>query len=422
MSKEMPSIDISGIESLRGIKKEQDLVKDRLEKMISMKDKVSEAVYQKVYDEYSEKLDRLCEEAEPLKTKVRGQYGILRGINSGLEEELKNLVLEKEEMELRNTLGEFEENAFGEEMRDWEVRHTSKQAELDEAEEMREMFMSVFDSAEDLEIQPELTTMPVNIPGVTRVMKRADIIAEQTPPAPAAEPVQELEEDDEPELLSTPIDKLAMEDETGLDESVPEILTDSGVEELNNLLPDGMAEEIEEEFADDDDLDDYEVEETEDVEPPPPPIPTNLPPVDSGDMDETLKVEEAIMPPLPNQSEATILMDQSELLQDPDDPEGTMIIANPKIISLNHSSEGQVIVLGMGTTSLGRSPENDIHLMEDRVSRKHSQISFGPGGYAVYDLNSENGTYVNGNRVREHFLADGDIVTIGTHKYLYRDR
>ena len=102
--------------------------------------------------------------------------------------------------------------------------------------------------------------------------------------------------------------------------------------------------------------------------------------------------------------------------------DGTMIITNPKITVMVDGKPGQVYALGMGTTSIGRSPDNDIHIPEERVSRKHAQIAFGPGGYAIYDLNSENGTYVNGNRIREHFLMDGDLVLIGTTQFLYSER
>lgn len=126
---------------------------------------------------------------------------------------------------------------------------------------------------------------------------------------------------------------------------------------------------------------------------------------------------------MPPQPQSTVMLDKDivEPEEKSDDVEGTMLISNPKITALNNAIENQVVILGMGTTSIGRSPDNDIHLTEDRVSRKHAQIAFGPGGYALYDLNSENGSYVNGNRIREHFLSDGDIIMIGTYKFLYRD-
>jgi pSer/pThr/pTyr-binding forkhead associated (FHA) protein len=40
----------------------------------------------------------------------------------------------------------------------------------------------------------------------------------------------------------------------------------------------------------------------------------------------------------------------------------------------------------------------------------------------VEDLNSTNGVYVKGKRVKRHELKDGDVIQIGEHKLLYRDQ
>jgi pSer/pThr/pTyr-binding forkhead associated (FHA) protein len=47
------------------------------------------------------------------------------------------------------------------------------------------------------------------------------------------------------------------------------------------------------------------------------------------------------------------------------------------------------------------------------VSRKHAEIRLRLGRYTLYDLQSTNGTYVNGRRVAEVVLADGDRLSIG---------
>ncbi len=423
---EMPSIDTSGIDDLRKIKEEQDVFRDRLQKMQDMKEKVSPQVYEKVFNEYSTKLDALSQKAGPLKDKIREQYAGFKKILVEIEETLKTFGLEKEEMEFRFSLGEFDENAFNEQLRNWEMKNTSKQAELDDAQEMRSLFLSVFDSEEDLESAEELSTVPVDVtmalPGLD-ISKRQDAAAEtqEMEHLVSADENLEIPEGDDDDLMSPPI----------VDDALEEIDDDDLVDEFEDSLEELSAppEEFHEELADDlteDSLDDLETDftgDTEDVEPPPPPLPQldSEPLIQEYNEDETLRTE---TPHLEDEdAAATLLMDQPpEPAGEGEEGDGTMIIANPKIISLNHATKGQVIVLGMGTTSLGRSPDNDIHLTEDRISRKHSQITFGPGGYAIYDLNSENGTFVNGNRIREHFLSDGDIITVGTFKYQYRDR
>jgi len=441
MSNEMPSIDTSGIEALRKIKSEQDVFKGRLEKMQEMRNKVAAEVYEKVFGEYSDKLDSLSAEAEPLKTKIRGQYQVLKTIMDDLDEQLKATSLEKEELELRHSLGEFEGDFFKEQSKAWEMKYTAKQAELDDAGEMKELFLSVFDSMEDLESDGELATIPVNIglhPAIPQV--------EEPEPEPELEPEFEPEfepeydpeaiyEDEEaPDLGTLPSIEADLVSLQSVDDEIEDDLVEQMDEDLEDLdegipeLDEDLTEDLEDDSLDDLEDSDFETGETEDVEPPHPPALPNLNTeleemeMDKDHDDETLRGRDMVPPALPDGEAATMMMPIGDIADQTDDPEGTMIIANPKIISLNHATKGQVIVLGMGTTSIGRSPESDIHLTEDRISRKHSQITFGPGGYAIYDLNSENGSYVNGNRVREHFLKDGDILTIGTYKYQYRDR
>lgn len=66
--------------------------------------------------------------------------------------------------------------------------------------------------------------------------------------------------------------------------------------------------------------------------------------------------------------------------------------------------------------ALGRLPENQIRLQESGVSGKHARISRSGEGYYLEDLESRNGTYVNGARVSRLLLRDNDRILIGrTH-------
>ncbi|MDP2308391.1 MAG: FHA domain-containing protein [Pseudomonadota bacterium] len=67
-----------------------------------------------------------------------------------------------------------------------------------------------------------------------------------------------------------------------------------------------------------------------------------------------------------------------------------------------------------GTLTLGRSEKASIVLPEPAASRLHADIGETAGSYWVRDRGSSNGTWVNGRRVREKVLADGDRVRIGT--------
>ena len=61
--------------------------------------------------------------------------------------------------------------------------------------------------------------------------------------------------------------------------------------------------------------------------------------------------------------------------------------------------EGRRIALSKGTTKIGRTAQNDIVLDEDGVSRRHARIRGDPSGFWISDLNSSNGTFVNGERL-----------------------
>jgi hypothetical protein len=63
---------------------------------------------------------------------------------------------------------------------------------------------------------------------------------------------------------------------------------------------------------------------------------------------------------------------------------------------------------------IGRSSELDMVLVEDMVSRKHAKISIRPGKVVIEDLGSTNGTFVNGEKVRQARLKEGDRILIGT--------
>ncbi|MBN2055910.1 FHA domain-containing protein [bacterium] len=66
---------------------------------------------------------------------------------------------------------------------------------------------------------------------------------------------------------------------------------------------------------------------------------------------------------------------------------------------------------------IGRGPDNDIYLsLDTSVSRHHAQLVYQGGKYSVIDLNSSNGTFVNGVPVKEKALKHGDIVVIGQTK------
>lgn len=65
---------------------------------------------------------------------------------------------------------------------------------------------------------------------------------------------------------------------------------------------------------------------------------------------------------------------------------------------------------------LGRDPASDVFLSDVTVSRRHCEVRPAAGGYEVRDLESLNGTYLNGTRVDTAALRHGDTLQVGKFK------
>jgi hypothetical protein len=80
---------------------------------------------------------------------------------------------------------------------------------------------------------------------------------------------------------------------------------------------------------------------------------------------------------------------------------------------------GERYVLREHLVSLGRLPECDITLVDANVSRRHAEIRPMGDAFVLIDLGSTNGSKVNGMRVVQHELADGDELTFGSIRLFF---
>ena len=77
------------------------------------------------------------------------------------------------------------------------------------------------------------------------------------------------------------------------------------------------------------------------------------------------------------------------------------------------------ISLSKERTTLGRKPHNDIQVDNLAVSGEHAAIITILNDSFIEDLNSTNGTLVNGKPIKKHFLQNNDVIEIGKHKLKY---
>jgi pSer/pThr/pTyr-binding forkhead associated (FHA) protein len=83
----------------------------------------------------------------------------------------------------------------------------------------------------------------------------------------------------------------------------------------------------------------------------------------------------------------------------------------------------QAMPLNKSVTSVGRSHENTLVIDDPRVSRHHLEIRFIRDQFVLFDLNSSGGTYVNGQKVGQGMLYQGDVISLaGVNMVFTQDR
>lgn len=86
---------------------------------------------------------------------------------------------------------------------------------------------------------------------------------------------------------------------------------------------------------------------------------------------------------------------------------------NACALALSGARLGRVYTIEEQPLAIGRTPDCGVHLPEEGVSRRHAQLEWRGSEVWVVDLQSTNGTFVNGERVSERQLRDGDRVQVG---------
>ncbi len=75
---------------------------------------------------------------------------------------------------------------------------------------------------------------------------------------------------------------------------------------------------------------------------------------------------------------------------------------------------GQVFELNKAEVNIGRDISNDFVINDAEISRKHARLTMEGDRYKIEDLNSTNGTYIDGQRlIGPHLLATGEIIMFG---------
>ncbi len=114
--------------------------------------------------------------------------------------------------------------------------------------------------------------------------------------------------------------------------------------------------------------------------------------------------------------------------ESPDEPGGVLLSDNPEfhytdawLVEKIGPETGSRMPIYFNEVILGRSEEASIVINDDAVSLKHAKIKATNENFYLYDLVSENGTFLNGNKLlRPKPLYDWDIIKIGRTELIFR--
>lgn len=313
VSETLEKVDLKSVEALKKLKDEQDVLRKRLQSLDEMKEKVDAKVHERVGKDYRSRLAELEAEASPLRQQVRGEYARLKGILDELQAQHETVRLDREEVELRHTLGEFDDKEYQRRLGELDASIKAGASSKKRAEELKKRFLESVDSEADLDTPGEPSE-----PG-TQQMRAV--------PAGAVAATQEM-----PILDATEAAKAA-----------------------------------------------------------------------------AAKPAEAVRAPTPAPKTPAF------------NPDATITIRSARLVPQNAEAGRNPVSLGLKPSSIGSDESNDIRIGGDAVEPTHAKVTISMSGYTLVDLGSKSGTLVNGDKIRDRVLRDGDAVQIGPARFVFRE-
>ncbi|MDJ0839373.1 MAG: FHA domain-containing protein [Acidobacteriota bacterium] len=87
------------------------------------------------------------------------------------------------------------------------------------------------------------------------------------------------------------------------------------------------------------------------------------------------------------------------------------------LIGLTDTMDGKTFPLEKETITIGRLDDNDIVISSKSISGYHAEVKIDHGSYFLIDLNSTNGTFLNGRKVEQTEIRAGDIIRINNFNF-----
>lgn len=322
--KELEKIDFTAVDELAALKEKRQMLAGRLETLAKDKS-VSKIVRQRIEGDYEQRRKEAREQMAPRLDKAAAEYAKLEKLAQRVEKDLAAIQLDREELEVRNRLGEFTDADYKKRMSEVDGRFAEQEKNGAAIDQVRRRFADALETPEDLAAigaeAKALAALAAKEPAAKRPTAKEPAAKEPAAKKPPAAPPAKAPAAKTPAATKAPPDKSSTERVPGrYVKPAPDIKT--------RLL-----------------------------------TPARLERLDTDDGDEPL-----ILEPF---------------------------------------------------TSIGRTSDNQVQIDELEVSRRHAEILREEDGFRLRDLGSQNGTFVNGDPVKECILSDGDRIQIGTARFRF---
>lgn len=377
---QLNAVDLSRLDTLLTLRQEQERLQALKNKALEKADQVPPAVRTRVLADYERRFAGIEEQSAPLRAAARTEYRKIKALLGEVDRIRAGALERKQEAEFRHEVGEFDAT----ELAKWLAEPTAVLEQCDaEGAALNTTAQRFVDAlgkeidADDVAPTPVAAPAPAPVPVPPPAPPAPVVVA---PPAPVPVPV--------PAAVPPPVD--LPQGEFGSETVITPM----------QAIPPAPAPPV----------------------PAMPPVPA-LPPLPplaapplAGAFDETFAGA------LPDGGEATYALSR-EAIEDHLRSQASQSIPGPRTSTavLVFDDEGEVheYPLGPGVSKIGRADQNEIQIVKPGISRKHATVELTAEGYILRDLQSNNGTYVNGDRISEHLLANGDVVEVGPVRLVF---
>lgn len=113
------------------------------------------------------------------------------------------------------------------------------------------------------------------------------------------------------------------------------------------------------------------------------------------------------------------ILPETLVLSDGKTNENRLRVRKTKLLVINGAQQGHEFIVNRDTFTIGSSQHNDLTLRDSTVSKRHCEISVEQSGYLIRDLDSTNGTLVQGVRVSSAHLAPGSEIQLGKTRIVF---